>query len=138
MDSTLYTSVWSDVRSCIVAAAPFVTNSTTGTTTAASINATYNDKNGGKPQVVIDATAKTETMNKFGGNEGRKEFGVRLECWASNGLGTDQLADQVETAIKSYAFSGYCLTSLTSDPIFVTPNDNKFYGKEIMLNFLRE
>ena len=138
MDSTLYTSVWSDVRTCIVAAAPFVTNSTTGATTAASINATYNDKNGARPQIVIDNVAKTESLNKFGSNEGRKEFGVRVECWAANGLGVDQLADQVETAVKAYAFSGYCLTNITSDPIFITPNDGKFYGKEIMFNFLRE
>ncbi len=138
-DANIYTTVFTDVRAVIVAAAPFVTNLSTSATTSAGIEGKYNDKKTTKPQIIIEPPVKDESTGwKFGSNEGRKFINIVIECYHSGLLGTQQLAEQVEAAIKANEFEGMELVGVTSDQAFVDPNRSKYQMKSITLTFDRE
>jgi hypothetical protein len=137
-DSSVNTDVWNEVRTLIVASAPYITNSTTAATTAASINAAYNDKSQTKPQVVIYPITKDEDINKFGSNYGKVLINVQVECYAGNSLGVDQLCDQVETSLRATNIPGISLVAVGSDISFVNPNEAKFHVKSLTFTYDRE
>lgn len=137
-DANIYTSVYSDIRTVLVAAAPYVINSSTGTTTAAGIEAEYNDKYTSKPQIIIESPIKTEDTFKFGTNEGKKFINISIDCFYKNSLGIDQLGEQVEAAIKNNNFSGMDLIGVASDYAFTNPNQTKYQMKGITFTFDRE
>lgn len=137
-DSSINTDVWNSVRTVLVAAAPYITNSTTSATTAASINAAYNDKSQTKPQIVIYPINKDESLNKFGATSGKSLINIQVECYASNGLGCDQLADQVETSLKTTEIAGIQLIAVGSDISFVNPDEAKFHIKSLTFTYDRE
>jgi len=137
-DSTIYTSTWSDIRTKLIASAPYVTNSTTGATTAASILATYNDKLPNRPQIVIEPIVKNEDTFKFGGTEGKKFINVTIECYATNGLGVDQLAEQVEVTLKANDINGIDLVGNTSDNAINIDNEEKYQLKVLTFSYDRE
>jgi len=137
-DANLRTTVWTDIRTAIVGIAPFVTNSSTSATTVASINAQYNDKYTTKPQVVIIPIESDETLNRFGGTEGKKTINVFVECYYKNSLGVDQLADQITAGVKSTDFDGIDLIGVTSDYGFNTINDSKYPVINVTFTFDRE
>jgi len=138
-DITLYTDVWTETRNILVAAAPFVTNSTTASTTAASINAAYNDKSLTKPQIVISPIDKDEDSFKFGSIEGRKIINIVIESYYSSSLGSDQLQQQVDYALKSIIPDGIDLIGITSNGTFDLTNENtKVHGQSATYTYVRE
>ena len=138
-DANIYTTVFTDVRAVIVAAAPFVTNSSTSATTAAGIEGKYNDKKTSKPQIVIEPPKKDESSGwKFGSNEGKKFINVTVECYHKGLLGTQQLAEQVEASIKANNFGGMELVGIASDQAFTDPNRSKYQMKSTTFTFDRE
>jgi len=136
--STLYTDVWSSIRSALTAQSIYITNSTTSATTAASINAAFNDKNPTNPQIVIYPIMKDEDINKFSSTDGKQLINVKVECYAGNSLGVDQLSQQVETIIKATNLGDVELVALGSDNAFVDPNLAKYHYKTISFTFSRE
>jgi hypothetical protein len=137
-DSSANVDIWNSVRSLLVATAIYVTNSTTSATTQALIAAAYNDKNQTKPQVIIYPITKSETLDKFGSNYGKQLINIQVECYASNGLGCDQLCDQVETVIRTNPIDGVSLVSVGSDISFINPNEAKFHLKSLTFTYDRE
>ena len=131
-DSTIYTNVWDDVRTKLVAA------SITVDSTSATIGANYNDKYNTRPQVIINPPNKNESMNKFG-TEGRKEITVTIDCYYKNSAGIDSLSNQIEVALKANDIAGIDLMELSSDTgIPLTPNTTKLHLKAISAVYLRE
>ena len=137
-DSTINSSVWTEVRSKIVAAAPYVTNSSTSATTAAAINAAYNDKIPTRPQIIIHPINMSEGEWKFGGNQGRKFIDIMVDCYYKNSLGIDQMADQVEDTLKTNEIAGIELVGITSDVAFDVSGENKYHLKSITFSYDRE
>lgn len=137
-NSTLSVDVFSEVRALIVANAPFVTNSTTASTTAASINVAYNDKASTRPQVIINPMTKNEKKDKFGSNEGRKFINIVIECYYSNTLGIDQLADSVEYTLKHNDITGVEMVGVTSDYGFNTVAASKSQLKTLVFTYDRD
>jgi hypothetical protein len=136
--SSLNVDVWNSVKALIVASAPYITNSSTSATTAASIVAAYNDKNQTKPQIVIYPISKDEKLNKFGENYGKQLINIQVECYAGNGLGTDQLCDQVEESLRTTQIPGISLVAVGSDISFINPNEAKFHVKSLTFTYDRE
>lgn len=128
-DSTLSTDMFTAIRNIIVAKAPYVTNSTTSSTTAASIVAQYADKQTNRPQIVIHPIMVEENTWKFGGFQGKKIINVVVDCYHSTSLGTDQLFDQVNDAMKTNIIDGVDLIGIASDIAFTNPNESKFHMK---------
>lgn len=137
-DSTLSVDIWNEVKSILVATAPYVSNSSTSATTAASINAAFNDRSGAKPQVVVYPITDSEDTWKFGSYEGRKMINVLVECYAQNSLGTDQLIDQVKSALKNNVIDGIELVGVTTDRAFNLANDSKWHMKSGSFTYDRE
>lgn len=137
-DSTLNVDVWNDVKSVLVAANLKVTNSSTGSTTAATIAASYNDKTPTRPTVIVMPISKSENDFKFGGTYGKRMINIGIECYASNTLGVDQLADQVEAAMIGNTWDGMSIVGVTSDVAFINPNEAKYQLKTLMYTFDRE
>ncbi len=137
-DSSINVDVWNEVKALIVASAPYITNSTTSATTAASIAAAFNDKNQTKPQVIIYPVTKTEDLDKFGSNYGKSLINIQVECYAGNGLGCDQLSDQVETSLRTTQIPGISLVAVGSDISFINPNEAKFHVKSLTFTYDRE
>jgi hypothetical protein len=137
-DSSLSVDVWNEMRTCLVAAAPYITNSSTSATTAASIKATYNDETASKPLIVIEESTTSESMNKFGGTEGRKFINVTVDCYYNNSLGTAQLVDQCRNAIKAYSWPGMEVVAFAEDVAFNTSNRSKVFLKSLTVTFDRE
>ena len=137
-DETLYTDLWSEVRTILVATAPYITNSTTADTTAAVINAQYNDKETKRPQVCILPVDKDESEWKFGSAQGKKMLNIIVECWASNSLGVDQLSQQVEHSLKTTEIGGVSLIAVTSSNAVNIQPDSKYHLKSIAFTYDRE
>jgi len=137
-DSTLYTSVFTEIRNKIVAKAPYVTNSTTGATTLASIKAVFNDETPVRPQIVIEPVSKSESSFKFSSTEGKKFINITIECYYKNTLGIDQLAEQVEEALKVNDISGIDLVGITSDYALNLDNEDKYHLKTLTASYDRE
>lgn len=140
-DSTLTVDVYGAVRTFLLATAPYVTNTTSATTTAAVVNAAYNDKQPQKPQLIINPATYTESNFKFDNSRighGRKFINVTVDCYAGTSLGTDQLHDQIRDALADYSFDGMELVALSSDQAFINPNLNKYHLKSIIFTFDRE
>ena len=137
-DANIYTSVWSEVRTLLVAANLVVTNSTTSQTTLASVNASFNDKNLSKPQVVIQPIDKDEAAFKFGSYEGKKMINVFVDCYASQSQQIDSLAEQVESYLKLNIINGVELVGITCNNGVSINNDSKYFLKSITLSYDRE
>lgn len=138
-NATLNQDVWAEIRTTLVAANLYVvTNSETGATAAASINAVYNDKNQTKPQVIIYPISKDESVNKFSSNYGKMLINVRIEAYAGNTSGVDQLADQIEESLRGTIIQGIDLVSISGDYAFVNPNEAKYHYKVMTITYMRE
>lgn len=137
-DSTLDTDVYTAVRNIIVAAAPYVTNSATGSTVAAGIESVYNDKKTNKPQVIINPVENSEDNWRFGGTEGKKLINVFVDCYFTRGDGVDQVCQQIKTAVKGTNFDGMDLIGVTTNYAFPLNHENKLHLKTITFNFDRE
>jgi hypothetical protein len=134
--STIYTDVFSTMRTCLVAAAPYVTDDV-GTTVPASVVTKYNNARQTTPQVVLESSTKDEDTFKFQGVDGRQEISMTVECYNLNSKGTEQLAQQVERAVKSYDF-GMDLIGISSDVAFINPNEGNYHMKGVTFTFQRE
>jgi hypothetical protein len=139
-DATIYTDVFTSVRSLLVSTSNpiYVTNSTTSATTAAGIEAVYNDKVPTKPIIVIIPPQKTESFNTFDSSQGKKFINITLECYYSTTLGIDQMAQQVEHILKTNPIAGIDLIGITSDYAFTDPNMSKYHMKSITVSYDRE
>jgi purine nucleoside permease len=133
-DSTLYTDVWTEIRTILVAAAPSVTSPSAA---SASINASYNDKASTKPQIVIQPITKEENEWFFGSNQGSKILNVIIDCYGRNSLGADELQQQVEDALKTNAVDGIYLSGITSNYVFGEVNDCKYHLKSTTFTYGR-
>jgi len=137
-DSTISVDVFTEIRNKLVSTAPYVTNSSTSATYAASINAVYNDKNTTKPQIVIYPARISEDTFRFGGTEGKKAVNVNIECYYQNTLGVDQLSDQIKTALKANDIIGIDLVGIVTDYAFTNPAESKFHLKTMTFTYTRE
>ena len=141
-DSTLSTDVWTTMKTVILAAAPYITNSSTAATTVAGIETAYNDKAVTKPQIIINPIEKGEGEYKFGSRYGKRDINVTVDCYYKNTLGTDQLSDQVEEAkklaLEAGTILGIDLYAISTDQAFVDPNQSKFQMKSVTFSFRRE
>lgn len=131
-NSTIYTDVWTGVRSILVAASLSVNSQTP------SINSAFNDKQAAKPQVVINPIEKSENGFKFGSNEGKKLISVTVDCIADKQSYVESLHEQVEAALKDTELSGVELVGLTSDSAFNQPGQNKWFLKSTTFSYDRE
>lgn len=137
-DSTLNSDIFTDVRTELVAANLAVTNETDSNTATATIGAQYKDSKTARPQVVIMPAETSESDFKFGSVYGKRFVNVTIECYYKSTLGVDQLADQVEEAIRRATFTGQELVAVSGDYAFNTVNDNKYHLKSITFTFDRE
>lgn len=137
-DSALTSSVWEAVKDELVSLAPFVTNSTTAETSAASIKAVYNDSNGSRPQIVIRPIGHQESGWKFGSYEGKKFITVDIDFYYQNTLGIEQMYDQVVAQLKTNPIDGIQLIAIASDYGFSTENSDKYHVKTLTLSYDRE
>lgn len=137
-DSTISTSVWDEVRTILVAASLTASNLTTSTNYSANIGASYNDKAGSKPQVIINPIVMDEDSAKFGGSYGKRMINVLVDIYASNTQYIDQISDQIKTALATNTISGIDLIGVSEDYAFNSPGDNKFHLKSLVFNYQRE
>ena len=137
-DQNLSTSVWDAVRTKLVSGNIVVTNSSTSATTAATINASYNDKAVTKPQVSLYPIDSDETFDKFSTTEGKKIINVIVDCTYKNSLGADQLYDQVCYLLKQDDVVGIDLIGLTTNFVFQDPTDAKYHIKSATFSYGRE
>ncbi len=137
-DDTISVDVFSAVRTKIVAAAPYVTNSTTAATTAAGINATFNSKTPSRPQVVINPALIDEDSWKFGSFQGKKIINVVIECYYENTLGIDQMFDQIRAALDDNDLDGMDLVSISTDYGFNSPGDQRYHVKSGTFTYERQ
>ena len=137
-DSNLSTSVWTDVRTVLVAASLTASNSSTSTNYSANIGASYNDKSGAKPQVIINPVMMDEDSAKFGGSYGKRMINVMIDIYASNTEYMDQISDQVKEALKDEAITGIDLISVSEDYAFSSPGGNKYHLKTLVFSYQRE
>jgi len=137
-DSTLTVDVFGEVRTCLVAAAPFITNETTSATTAASITGVYSDKASTRPLVVISSPEISEDSFKFGSTYGKRFINVLVDCYGQKARDASLLVDQVMTAVRAYAFDDIELIAVATDTAFVNQNEAKYHLKSITFTFDRE
>lgn len=135
---TLSTDVWTTARTALVAETPYVTNTATAVTTAASIVSTYNDKVPSRPQINIEPVDYTEDSYKFNDYEGKKMVNMNIMCYAKNGRQADELKDQVIYTIKRTTFDGMDIVAITTDHAFNTSNNNKYEMTAVNFTFDRE
>ena len=132
-NSTLYTDLWTEVRTVLVAA------SLTAESTAASVSASYNDKKQTTPQVIIEQIEKSEGPRyKFGSNEGKKTVNVTITAYYKNTLGVDQLKQQIEVAMKANEFDDLILIGMSVDNAFINPNEAKYHSSSLTFTYDRE
>ena len=135
-DSSIATDVWSEIRSILVSSNLQVT--TNDGVKDASIEASYNDKNTSKPQVIIYPISHDESEWKFGSFEGKKLINVQLEIYHNTTRGIDQLEGQVLEPIKNTEIPGIELVGITTDYAFTNPMLTKYHLKTITLTYDRE
>ena len=135
-DSTISQSVWTEVRSALVAAS--ITTSIGSTVLNANITAQYPDKVVSKPQIVILPVRVSEDTYKFSGTTGRRTITVTIECYSDKSLGVDQLADGVKNALVTTTIDGLSVIGVDEDYAFTSPGDNKMHLKTVSVGYLRE
>jgi len=126
-DATISVDIFTDIRTKLVAGL-----------SSASVNASYNDRNGGKNQVVITPVSINEDFDKFGGTEGKKAITVVLMMYHSDTLSLDTLCDEVRVAIKANDISGMSLVSIDEDYAFNLSLEDKLHSKSFSCAYLRE
>ncbi len=138
-DSRITSSLWDEVRSLLVAAAPYVTISSASTdTVTATITNSYNDRTMSRPTIVINPIPMDEGEWKFGSTEGHKFLPVTIDCYDKRTSGIDELYDQVQYALKTTAIAGVELVAVSSDVGFSSVNDNKYHVKTGTFTYDRE
>lgn len=130
--------VWNQVRTKLVAASLTASNSSTSDTYTANINATYNDKSGARPQVIINPIVMDEEGFKFGGTTGKKMINVVIDIYSGTTEYSDQLADQVKNALDDNDISGIDLVSIAEDAAFSSPGGQKYHLKTLTFAYQRE
>jgi hypothetical protein len=136
-DKTISSDIWQSIKTALVGKV-YVINLALTTTTQASVVATFNDEYISKPIVEIMPINKEESMDKFGGYQGSKDIFVNINCYYSNTLGVDQMADMIEDILKTTKIDGIALSGLSTDyGVPLTPNDNKFHIKSLSLSYTR-
>ena len=126
-DSTLNTDIFKAIRSLLVSG---LTN--------VSVNTSYSDKTPSRPQVVISSASPSETFDKFGGTEGRKNINIALMIYGQTPLAADTLSDQVKVLIKQNNINGIDLISMDEDTAFDINLEDKFHSKTLSITYLRE
>lgn len=137
-DTALDTSIWTDVRTLIVASALAVTNSTTGVITSASVNSIYNDKSPTRPQIVIHPVMIDRDNDKFGSTNNKMMINLVIDCYAQDTLGIDQLSVGVQNALLPNTLDGLDLISMSQDVAFSSPGDQKYLLKTLVFSYQRE
>ena len=140
-NETLYIDVWTTLRNIIVASAPFITNSVTASTSAASIYVAYNDRYPSRPQVIINPIQKTESDYKFGTLTigGKKTINVVIDCFGDKSLYADQLIQAVDYALTSTSIPEIELVGSTSNGAFESINGGeKLFGQSMTFTYIEE
>lgn len=140
-DSTLFTDVWSEIRSIIVGATPYITNSSTSATALASVEAAYNDKFLTRPQVIIPPIEKGSSDYKFGENLGKRLINVIVECYGTKSLYSDQLIQQVDFALASTVPTELELIGTVSNGSFESIGSDpksKLFGQSMTFTYTKE
>lgn len=126
-DATIASDIFSSVKTKLVAGL-----------SSASVNATYNDKNGGSNQVLITPAFVNEDFDKFGGTEGKKAITVVLQLFHKNTLSLDALSDEVRVILKANDIDGMDLVSIDEDYAFNLSLEDKLHSKSFSVAYLRE
>lgn len=134
-DSTLTADIFTSIRTKLVAANLAITD---GDVYAASIGASFNDKNPTRPQIIITPISYDEGTFKFSSKEGKKTINVVIDVFYKNTLGIDVLSDRVVDVIKANDIEGLNLIGVTTDYAFSSPGDNKWHLKTLTFGFDRE
>ena len=138
-DSTIYSSLWLEIKTVLTNASIVTTNSSTSATTPATITGTYPDVVGTRPTIVINTVELDEDTWKFGSREGLKTMNVVIDCYANKVLYSTQLIEQVVAALKTEKILGVMLSGITSNSSFEPVNDsNKIYATSATFTFIRE
>jgi hypothetical protein len=138
-DANITSSLWNEVKSILVASAPYVTAGVESTdTVVASIKGTYSDTAASRPTIVINPIVMDEGEWKFGSNQGHKFLNITIDCYYSRSLGVDELFDQVQHALKTNVINGVELVAVASDIGFSSANDNKYHVKTGTFTYDRE
>lgn len=137
-DRTLTVDIWSELRTKLVALAPYITNTQTSATTAASIRAAYNDQSNTRPQIVIFPVNPNKKNDTFSQTVSSKMINVIIDCYASNTLYADQLYDQVSYELELSPIEGIELVGITTDSPFNAAADSKYHVKSLILTYDRE
>lgn len=137
-DATLDTSVWEEVRSLLVANAPYITNPSTSETTTANIRASFKDEKTARPQIVIHPINYDESGWTFNSREGKKMISVVIDCYGSASVYADQLYQQVAHILKHNDIAGIELVGVVNDVALNLSQNNKYHMKSGTFTYDRE
>ena len=137
-DATLSSDIWTEVKNKLVSASIIITNETTSSTTAVTINGQYNDKAPTRPQITINPVIIEEGTWKFNVKQGKKLINVVVDCYGKKTLDIDQMDDQVRDILKDNDIGGIDLVGITGDTAFNTSADQKFNLKSSTFTYDRE
>jgi Zn-dependent alcohol dehydrogenase len=136
-DTALDTSIWSDIRTKIVGAALAIT-SQAGLVSSASVNSSYNDKSGSRPQIIINPVLIDKENDKFGSTNKKSMINIIIDCYAEGTLGIDQLSVGVQNVMDLNDIPGIDLMSMTSDVAFQASAEQKYLLKSLVFSYQRE
>ena len=138
-DTNLSTDIWTALNSKLVGSIVISKQTAPTSTVTASVVASYNDKYPTRPIIELVPITSDESLDKFGGTEGRKNVTAIINCYAKNTYSVDQMRDQIKSILKVNDIPGIDLISISDDygtPLM--PNDIKFHLIAISANYLRE
>ena len=139
-DQTLRQNVWSTIKDIIVDLGPYVTNTSTGATSLASVKGVYNDESTNRPIVVINPIQVTNVGKKFNDNTpGKRQINVVVDCYYNNTLGSAQLMDAVDYALTNTDIAEIEFISSTPNSDFEPVNGtNKVFASSTTYLYNKE
>ena len=132
-NSTFYTDLYTAVRNILLVAS---LETTLGDNP--EVLGSYNDKKVTRPQVIIEPAEISEARYKFGSNEGKKFVNLSISIYASKRKFVNELAQQVEVAMKGTDLDDLALVAMDIDNAFVNPNEAKYHLTTLTFTFDRE
>jgi len=131
-DASITNDIFVAVRSLLVASLTV--------NTGVPINATYNDKDMVKRQIVINPAIVTTAINKYGSDSTNPRRGVTvvISCCGSNTKDVDILRDEVCFLMEQDLIDGLSLINIDESFDPTQYNNNKYFEKMLSFGFIRE
>ena len=92
----------------------------------------------GRPQIVMEPIAYSESNWGFNDTEGLKNIPVILSLYTTNHKSNSELGDSVMTILKANDISGLNLVSVDMSVDMTNVTDNKYKSRTISANYQRE